>query len=584
MIVKQNLRMDLCRCGCTPMISAVQGEANTRVIVLALYANGTAWDIPDGSTAVVAFQKPDGKKGIYDKLPDGSAAVTLADSVAEATLAPQVLTAAGRVTVSVNFYDKDGDTLATFPFTVAVAPNPAVDAEASEDYFNYVNPLITEALEEAGTAAAAATAAAARANAASSVAYEADEKVEVLREVVSKLHSNIVETARGEVITLSDSAEAPIQGLKIFGRTTQNGIPSPEAPAPLESTGGSGSIKVTACGRNMLPFPYANSSGTIKGIEYTVGEDGSVATKGTAGDNPVFILIQDTTTDIVYPKGTYFLSGCPAGGSISTYSITLRSADKSKNDSVQDTGNGALFVLTEASKLHCTIFIKQGTNADGLVFKPMLSAGSSAMPYERKPFQFLEVPTPNGLPGNPVSSDGQQWACDAVDFEKGQYIRRIKTVVFDGNTIGGIEPIGINGISYNRVYKKVTDHDPKYRWNVLSDHFRSGYELIDYGTVSITSNGYLMFYLSESMQNLDDAKVREWFTKNPVTVQYVLAEENPIELTADELGQFAALRSCYPNTTVYNDADAYMEVSYIADTKLYVDKKFDQLAKAMLNQ
>ena len=136
MIITQSLRMDLCRCGVLGQVSAVQGEANTRVIVLALYSNGAPWEVPEGSTAVVGFQKPDGKKGLYDTLPNGTPAVRISGSTVEATLPPQALTASGRVSVTVNFYDTEGDSLATFPFTVVVEPNPAFDAEASEDYFN----------------------------------------------------------------------------------------------------------------------------------------------------------------------------------------------------------------------------------------------------------------------------------------------------------------------------------------------------------------------------------------------------------------------------------------------------------------
>ena len=35
-------------------------------------------------------------------------------------------------------------------------------------------------------------------------------------------------------------------------------------------------------------------------------------------------------------------------------------------------------------------------------------------------------------------------------------------------------------------------------------------------------------------------------------------------------------------TTVFTEEGAGMEVKYVADTKLYIDKKFDQLAAAML--
>ena len=53
--------------------------------------------------------------------------------------------------------------------------------------------------------------------------------------------------------------------------------------------------------------------------------------------------------------------------------------------------------------------------------------------------QLLSIQTPNGLSGIPVDSggnytdsDGQQWVCDEVDFERGVYVQRVEKIVIDG--------------------------------------------------------------------------------------------------------------------------------------------------------
>lgn len=135
MKLKQHFNLDLARGGCKPMAVAVQGEANTRVLVVSLFDNGAQWSAPAGTTAAVAFRKPDGKSGLYDTLPDGSPAAVLSSNVVEATLAPQALTTSGRVSVAIVFYDADGDTLATFPFWLIVEPNPAAGEQISNDYY-----------------------------------------------------------------------------------------------------------------------------------------------------------------------------------------------------------------------------------------------------------------------------------------------------------------------------------------------------------------------------------------------------------------------------------------------------------------
>jgi hypothetical protein len=128
--------MDLARCGCRPVVGAVQGEANARVLEVSLYDSGVAWEIPEHTTVAVAFMKPDSTRGLYTQLPDGSLAATYSGNTVTATLAPQALTCAGIVLASIVFSDVDGHTLATFPFQIKVDVNPAAGAEVSNDYYN----------------------------------------------------------------------------------------------------------------------------------------------------------------------------------------------------------------------------------------------------------------------------------------------------------------------------------------------------------------------------------------------------------------------------------------------------------------
>ena len=52
-------------------------------------------------------------------------------------------------------------------------------------------------------------------------------------------------TASGNPVSITDSVEWPLQGLKVYGKSTQDGTPSPESPAPIVSAGDSGSIALT---------------------------------------------------------------------------------------------------------------------------------------------------------------------------------------------------------------------------------------------------------------------------------------------------------------------------------------------------
>lgn len=59
------------------------------------------------------------------------------------------------------------------------------------------------------------------------------------------LSAAIRPTASGNPVSITDSVEWPLQGLKVYGKSTQDGTPSPENPVPIVSAGESGSIAVT---------------------------------------------------------------------------------------------------------------------------------------------------------------------------------------------------------------------------------------------------------------------------------------------------------------------------------------------------
>lgn len=133
MQVQSQIQVDLNRPG-EGSVPVMQYDGNTRSIAIALYADGTPWQPPEGVTAALGYEKPDHTRGLYDKLADGSAAISIDGNVVTVLLARQVLTAAGTVFACLVFYDEQRNQLSTFPFRLLVQVNPAVEAPESEDY------------------------------------------------------------------------------------------------------------------------------------------------------------------------------------------------------------------------------------------------------------------------------------------------------------------------------------------------------------------------------------------------------------------------------------------------------------------
>lgn len=134
MEVINKIKIDLLKPGVKPMINAMQADENSRVLEITLNANGSAWEIPSGVTFSMAYKKPDGTRGMYDTMPDGSSASSVDGNVVSIRLAPQMLTTPGTVNASVVISNGD-QRISTFPIIVNVIQSPAVGAVGSEDYF-----------------------------------------------------------------------------------------------------------------------------------------------------------------------------------------------------------------------------------------------------------------------------------------------------------------------------------------------------------------------------------------------------------------------------------------------------------------
>lgn len=93
---------------------------------------------------------------------------------------------------------------------------------------------------------------------------------------------------------------------------------------------------------------------------------------------------------------------------------------------MSDVATKIVFMVTEG----------QTYNLTGV--KVQIELGTTATAYSPYHEQLLTLPTPNGLPGIPVTSggnytdpQGQQWVCDEVDFGKSVKVQRIDKGAFD---------------------------------------------------------------------------------------------------------------------------------------------------------
>lgn len=324
--------------------------------------------------------------------------------------------------------------------------------------------------------------------------------------------------------------------------------PSPSYPQEIESAGQDGEIEVEVLGKNLIPFPYPILGGAGTqiergGVKYTVQSDGGIRCVGTPTAvgyiNLSRIKFSDVGLTATHPTdGKIVLSG---------------------EKMAYDPSNHALFIYITSDQL--------GKPIDTVIY-PQIEFGTVATEYEPyKPAQTLIIPTPNGLPGIPVASDGnytdadgQQWVCDEVDFKKGVYVQRVATETPKAK--------------WENV-EETADVPNRYRiFGALVNRYRDGPTkcLISHGIYTNWGiapgwalNSTTIYY--HPKEDVTKEEVKEQIlgfinSANPLTFLGQL--KTPIEkpLTTEQLATYKALRTYSPTTTVINDADAWMSVGY----------------------
>ena len=122
--------------------------------------------------------------------------------------------------------------------------------------------------------------------------------------------------------------------------------------------------------KNLLPNTMTTQ--TIGGITFTVNSDGTVAASGTSSDYTWSAYVNEN--GISLPAGSYVLSGCPEGGSSTTYRLQAFSGDPSNPTlTVNDYGEGASFTLSDASIVKVRMLIKGEIDE---TFSPMIKLAS----------------------------------------------------------------------------------------------------------------------------------------------------------------------------------------------------------------
>lgn len=154
----QKITMDFAENGIPPKIVGKQDDSGaSRAVVIALYNAGVAFEVPSGAAFMLRYKTPSGAYGLYDTMPDGSAAMAAEENRVTVQLVDQIFAAPGRVSCELRIV-ADGAGVSTWKWYVDVEGSNAADATIPSDYINVFSSIAAEVAENADRAEQAAAA------------------------------------------------------------------------------------------------------------------------------------------------------------------------------------------------------------------------------------------------------------------------------------------------------------------------------------------------------------------------------------------------------------------------------------------
>ena len=397
----------------------------------------------------------------------------------------------------------------------------------------------------------------------------------------------IVLEAEGTVISVNDASDDHLQNLKLYGRTTQDGTPTPDTPVELVSVE---NPTVRVFGKNLWDRGYDNVDlNFVSGWGNAVWNNDAVV--NTLKPNTTYTMSFDVTALEIPEYETLFGDNCgftlfsdKASGEYIVMAQSMNSGAFTVGEkrSVKATFTTPSNLLDESMNYKILRYTQRYITSDGTaVFATVkfeniqLEFGDTATVYE--PYKPIQTITLNRTLHGITNAFGNT-VCDEVDLERGVYIQRFGDEVIDGSEIKGVG-VHANGQKYTLLKRLCIPNS-----SILSDRYIGGsWSDYDKRTYILADN----LVITDS--RFVDVETAKTILENE-RPRFVYALATPIEtpLTSEEILAYKKLKTNRTNTTVLNDQNARMAIAYSADTLKFLrdnqPKPTDEQVEAAVNE
>ncbi len=316
-------------------------------------------------------------------------------------------------------------------------------------------------------------------------------------------------------------------------------------------------LKVKARRKNLIPYPFSNSTTTQSGITFTDNGDGTITANGIPTENVIYYFINKS---FVLPKGKYTFSGSPSGSAYETHYLGIAASVDGVNLEKGVYESGLTIEIDTVRAIY--LVIKKGNAVNNLVFKPQLELGTEATPY---------APYVADLSAVDLVAGGKNFAeINSIKTPTSE-----KPIIFSGKITGNFVlscDVNCECTNMGATMFEVTSEDGTI-------------EITPYGFLS-NPNGYPLNGTITKIQFINYSACQAGSVDNiqlePGTTKTDFEPHNGlITLPINADGTVEGVKSIYPTTTLIpNTGGVVIDAEYIVDTKKYINKKIAEYMAA----
>lgn len=374
----------------------------------------------------------------------------------------------------------------------------------------------------------------------------------------------IVETASGTLLNVKDSSEAFFEDFSMSGKTTQDGTPTPDAPVEIVNAGrlnsdtGKYEVDVKITGKNLFDM-----NKFIDTCNFTKNEDGTFRIDKFVKRYDCFM-----------PANTILSIEVLKVEDSSGAAVLELFYEDGKNTYIGFNKVGVKTFLIQKDVAYIKVLAYRNHEYKYI----QLEKGTTATPYE----SYKEQPLTS------LTSDRRLTKWDRLVKQDGQigWLYNSSETILNG-TEDWIRHSEINKETTQAFGLSISDliygEDAVIGQNQLTDKFRYVNAAWAKDEVGQAANNGRLFINIEKTKASTVEEFKEWLKSNNVKVVYKTKQTEFVPLPKEEQDAIRALQTYYPTTVVSNSEDTEMELSYVADTKNYINKKFEELNQAIVN-